>query len=289
MLERVEKSGGQEVVLVEQLVNPLDLLVKQKVSKAYSSLLSIFQSLAGAGSLSFNHKLLFLDIALKLIDSDNEMIPIRILQVLLILTTRDDVGRPPMANKILQLCLKAFTSKNPSIKSNVFVLLRQMTTLLFGEYSKDNNLQNVCFDIIDQLIIVAGDKYKQIRFKCLSMDLLTVILAEGKETLRKSVQIVELLENAYTPWLKNYLVHEIESYPVVFRVVKSVTQLMLTVRKSYILIQPMIAMASSMHSWHRYLVLESFCALFGNYEQILLISTITNEITNQSVIFYVIC
>lgn len=286
MLERAEKSAALEIHSVEQLVSPLDLLVKQKVAKAYSSVLSVFQTLAASGYLSFAQKLLFLDTASKLMEASDEMVPIRILQVLLILITRSDVGRPPMAIKILQLCLKAFGCKNTSVKSNVFAVLRQLSTLLFEEYGKtlDDGLQKVCYDVLDQLIIAAGDKYKQLRFKCLAMDMLTVILAECRETLRRSSQITELIENAYTPWLRNYLVHETESYPVISRVMKSATQLMLALRGSYILLQPVLAMTASAYSWHRYLALESFRALFGDHRQIQSMYATTNEATGQPVL-----
>ena len=275
-------------------MKPLDLLVLQKITKSYQSVLSIFQVLAAAGLLSFPQKISFLDTALKLLESGDDMVPIKVVQVLLIVITRGDVVKPPMAHNVLTLCLKAFASKSQIIKNNVFAVLRQMYALLFEQYAAESKaniegnlegteLHNVCYEQLEQLIEVAGEKYKHTSFKGLGMDIITVILADTQGVLSKSPKIVELFEKNYTPCLKNYLVSEINSFPMITRAVKSATQLVLTMQISYNLLQPILLIANFPHSWHRYLALESFCTVFSEYKQIQLMHSMLNNVTNMRV------
>ncbi len=149
---------------------------------------------------------------------------------------------------------------------------------------EESEIHKVCAEQIEQLIALAGDKYKYTNFKGLGMDLLTVILAETQGQLSSSPRIAELLEKSYAPFLKNYLANEINSFPLITRAVKSATQLILTLQTSYNLVHPILAISASSHSWHRYLALESFCTLFGEYRQIQLMHGMINNVTNMRVI-----
>jgi len=302
-IQVIEKDITKEVApsIVESMVKPLELLIQQKSSKSYQSVLSIFQVLAAAGLLTFSQKISFLDSAHILLDSGDDMVPIKVVQVLLIMIIRGDIVKHPMANKILALCMKAFGSKSQIIKNNVFAVLRQMYSLLFDQYSNEckalitankkvelietTELHKVCYEQIEQLIQISGEKYKYISFKGLGMDILTVILAESQGILTNSQQIVSLFEKSYMPVLTNYLMTETMNFPIITRAVKSSTQVILTLQVAYNLLQPILQIASSTHSWHRYLALESFCTLFSEYKQIQFMHSMINNVTNMRVFF----
>ncbi len=90
--------------MVETLVKPLEQLMQAESSKGYVSILTIFQVLAAAGQLSLANKVSFLDLALHMLDSSDDMIPIKVVQILLIMLTRADVARPPLATKVRTRC-----------------------------------------------------------------------------------------------------------------------------------------------------------------------------------------
>ena len=77
------------------------MLIQGKNTKAYHSLLSIYQVLSAANLLAFTHKVSFLDLSLKLLDSSDDMIPIKVVQILLIMITRDEVIKPTFASKVI--------------------------------------------------------------------------------------------------------------------------------------------------------------------------------------------
>ena len=102
MVQNADKEQPKEIpsTTVEVLVKPLEMLIQGKNSKAYHSLLSIFQVLAAANLLTFAHKISLLELSLKLLDSSDDMIPIKVVQILLIMITRNDVVKEPLANKV---------------------------------------------------------------------------------------------------------------------------------------------------------------------------------------------
>eukprot|EP00826_Nyctotherus_ovalis_P062140 TRINITY_DN8937_c0_g1_i8.p1 TRINITY_DN8937_c0_g1~~TRINITY_DN8937_c0_g1_i8.p1 ORF type:complete len:108 (+),score=32.04 TRINITY_DN8937_c0_g1_i8:23-325(+) len=68
--------------------------------------------------------------AIELLNSEDDMIPIKILQIVLIMTNHEDILKPPMATKVVHLCLKAFNNNSQIIRGNVFTILKQMYTCL---------------------------------------------------------------------------------------------------------------------------------------------------------------
>ena len=101
-IQAAEKEQTIEVpgATVELMVKPLEMLINGKNTKAYPSLLAVFQVLAAANLLSFEHKVTFLDLAMKLLDSGDDMIPIKVVQILLIMLTKGDIVRAPLATKV---------------------------------------------------------------------------------------------------------------------------------------------------------------------------------------------
>ena len=175
----------------------------------------------------------------------------------------------------------------------MFAVLRQTYSLLFEQYVADRSklqarieeseIHKVCVEQIEQLIAIAGEQYKYTNFKGLGMDLLTVILAETQGQLANSPRIVELFEKTYSPYLKNYMVNETGSFPLITRAVKSATQLILTLQTSYSLVHPILALSGSTYSWQRYLALEAFCTLFAEYRQIQHMHGMINNVSNMRV------
>eukprot|EP00826_Nyctotherus_ovalis_P063113 TRINITY_DN9227_c0_g1_i1.p1 TRINITY_DN9227_c0_g1~~TRINITY_DN9227_c0_g1_i1.p1 ORF type:complete len:270 (+),score=58.89 TRINITY_DN9227_c0_g1_i1:304-1113(+) len=263
---------------------PLNTLMQQKAAKHYSSVLAVVQNLAAAGYLSLHQKLAFLDTAELLLDSD-EMVLIKVIQVLLIVITHDTVGSPPMASKVLGFCLKAFSNHDSIIKNNVLAVLRQVHSLLFEQYShyQTKELEDVCHEQLDLLISVANNKL--LSLKCLGIDMVTLILVEARKVLRSSKRITELLKKSYVPQLESCLSSDAGSFAVVTRGVKSMTQLLATLQSCYDTYHSVLALANSQHSWQRYLALESFCTLFSDYHQLQLLNDAVNFANNSPVLF----
>jgi len=284
-IEGVGKEPGHEASQVDKMLLPLNTIVQQKLTKHYSSVLGIFQSLAASGYLSFYQVIGFLDIADLLLDSD-DMILIKLIQVLLIVTTRESLSAQPMANKVLAFSLKVFSTREPIIKNNILAVLRQLHSLLFEQYTQHQtkNLEDICYEQLNQLITIVGDKSKPMNIKCLGIDLITLILVEARKVLKSSKQLNKLLRKDYVPLLENYLINEAGTFVVLMRSIKSVTQLLITLQSSYDVLQPVLNLANSSHSWQRYLALESFCTLFSDYRQIQLLNDAIRLSTNLPVL-----
>lgn len=283
-IERAEKNPGHESALVDRMFLPLNALVQQKAAKHYSSVLAVVQNLAAAGYLSPRQKVAFLDVAELLLESD-DMVLIKVIQVLLIVITRDTVGLPPMASKVLEFCLKAFSNHDSIIKNNVLAVLRQVHSLLFEQYShrQTKELEDVCHEQLDLLISVASSK--PLNLKCLGIDMVTLILVEARKVLRSSKRITRLLKKSYVPVLESCLGSDAGPFAVVVRSVKSITQLLVTLQSCYDSYQSVLALANSQHSWQRYLALESFCTLFSDYHQLQLLNDAVNFANNSPVLF----
>ncbi len=82
------------------MVKPLELVLQGKSAKATQPALSVIQVLAAGNMLSLAHKVSFLELAVKLLDSSDDMVPIKVIQILLIMLTRQDVVRPPLADRV---------------------------------------------------------------------------------------------------------------------------------------------------------------------------------------------
>jgi hypothetical protein len=287
----VDNDQAKEVDM-EALIKPLSLLIQNKLSKTYQDILAIFQILAASNLLSIDNKLLFIKLADKLIEA-GDMILIRIIQILLLIISYEDIGKSILAEDTLNLSLHLFSNKSSLIRNNIIALLSQMYSLLFEKYNEVLNkyeevekLNKVCYRQVEMLIEVAGDKYKQMNVKCLGIDLLSLIFA--KPNLKKSKEIVELVEKAYVPCLNNYLTSQTNSYQILTRSIKSAVHVMLTFQISYILLQPILALTDSLYNWHRYLALEAFCILFKDYNQLRFINLMVNDSTQTRVLLTLI-
>jgi hypothetical protein len=235
-----------------------------------------------SGSLMLTHKLSFIEIANKLVDTEDEMTIIKIIQILLIIINRNDTSKPPFADHLLSLCLKAFINKSQLIRNNILAVLRELYHLLFELLTKEINAQEVnselhhaCYNQLKQLIEIAGGKYKDTAFKGLGMDIITVILTECP--LINDAAISSLIQKAYAFTLSGCLVNELDNYPLTIRAVKSVVQIIVTLKHSYTLLQPILLLANSENSWQRYLALEAFCSIFTDYKQIQNMNLLVNE------------
>lgn len=279
--------------LIETMVKPLEMLIQAKLYKGYTSALSLYQVMAAANLLCFEHKITFLDNSLKLLDSSDDMIPIKVIQILHIMLTHSDVTKAPLSSMVLTLCLKAFESRSQIIKNSVFAVLSQLYSLLFEEYAnlckgkkieaQLAKVQEVCAEQIERLIELTGEKHKNLVFQSLGMDILTIILASSHGNIVGSQVLMDLLGKSYCSHLINTIQLEANNYPLLVRAVKSATQLMLTLQTSYNLLQPILQISSSIQPWHRYLALECFSSLFGEYKQIQLMHGMVNNVTNMRV------
>jgi len=286
----VVESDQSKELNIKQLIEPLTLLIQNKLTKTYQDILAIFQILAASNLLSLDHKLQFIGLAEKILEA-GDMIMIRIVQILLLIITYEDIGKTTLAENTLNLSLRLFNNKSSLIKSNIIALLSQMYNLLFEKYdeilNKDEDideLNKICYKQIEMLIIVA--KHKQRNYKCLGIDLLSLIFT--KSSLKKSKEIVELVEKTYVPLLSDYLTDQTDFYPMLTRLIKSAVHVMLTFHISYTLLLPILALTKSMHNWHRYLALEAFCVLFKDYNQLRFINLMVNETTHTRVTFHLI-
>jgi len=243
------------------------------------------------GSLVLAQKLTFLEIGSKLVDTGDEMTIIKIIQILLIIINRNDASKPPFADHLLSLCLKVFVNKSQLIRNNILAVLRELYHLLFELFAKEINAQQVsselhqvCYNQLKQLIEITGGKYKDITFKGLGMDIITIILIECP--LINDAQISSLIQKAYVFSLSGFLISELDNYPLIIRAVKSATQIMLTLRHSYILLQAILLLVNSEDAWKRYLALEVFCSLFTNYRQIQNMNSLVNEQKHTRVVCF---
>lgn len=189
------------------------------------------------------------------------------------------------------MCLKAFASKSQNIKNTIFAVLRQMYSLLFDAYIKqcsshqiNEELQKICFEQLERLVEITGEKYKQINFRGLGMDMLTVILEETKGYFIANQSFIHLFETSYVHNLNSYFRDNITSVPLVVRAVKAATQLILDVETAYVLLQPILEISRTPHSWHRYLALECFCSLFSEQKQVQRMHEMANNMANTRVI-----
>lgn len=296
MLQNIEKTQAKEIPFtsLDSLIKPLEMIFASNLTKFYPVTLSIIQIFAGSSLMSFERKISFIDHSIKLLDTAIDMIPIKILQILLMSLSRSDIRKFPFASKISGLCLKAFSSKNQNIKNTVFAVMRQMYSLLFEEYINEckelhvgEELQKICLEQIEQLVELTGDKYKQLNFKGLGMDMLTIILAETKGFFNANPSVVHLFENSYVYNLSTYFLGDITSVPLILRAIKASTQLILDAETGYTLIYPILKMSESEITWHRYLVLESICTLFSDRKQVQHLHETINENTNTSVYLYI--
>ena len=165
---------------IKQLIEPLNLLIQKKVSRCYLSVLSIFQTLFASSLLLFEQKIAFLELSLILLKTKDDMILIKIMQILLIMMDRSDIVKLPMANNILALSLKSFSIKNQMIKNNVFAVLGQMYSLLFEEYAieaqrgnirEESKLHKVCYEQLEKVVSITNSKTKHTNLKGLGMDI----------------------------------------------------------------------------------------------------------------------
>ena len=287
---------------VQLMLKPLEMLLAAKYEKSYTHVLSIIQVLSAANLLQHDKKLTLLDQFLKLFDSYDDMIPIKILQILMIMITAEDVVQTTFSLKILNLSLKAFSSKSQVIKNTVFAVLRQLYSLLFNQYNKtviakgQNNdsqeifelceLHQICAEQLEHLVQLAGEKFKYTNFKGLGLDLLSAIMSECKTSLAVSAVIKGLFEVKLTNILVLYLKNETNSFPIIIRTVKCATHLMLSTKQSYNLVNLIITLSTSPHSYLRYLSLEAFSMLLNDYTQIQVMHDQTNSITNMKVKFH---
>lgn len=239
------------------------------------------------------HKMAFLEVAGKLVDTGDEMVAVKIVQILLLIINREDICKSPFADNILSLSLKAFGNKNPLVRNNILAVLRELYHLLFELYSNEihsqaievfqqSELHQICYSQMKQLIEIAGGKYKDAAFKGMGMDIITVVLTEAP--LVKDSLMSSLMQKAYAFTLSGYLINEIDNFGVIVRAVKSIAQLILRLRHSYMLLQPMLILANSERSWQRYLALEVFCTLFTDYKQIQNLNLRVNEQKHTRVI-----
>eukprot|EP00826_Nyctotherus_ovalis_P028402 TRINITY_DN22443_c0_g1_i1.p1 TRINITY_DN22443_c0_g1~~TRINITY_DN22443_c0_g1_i1.p1 ORF type:complete len:257 (+),score=64.05 TRINITY_DN22443_c0_g1_i1:90-773(+) len=217
------------------------------------------------------------------------------------MANRRDIVRQPMSSKVLDLCLKSLHSKNHLITSNVFAVIQQMYTLLFEQYASESRLREdiektevheVCYEQLERLIELAGEKKRSLKFKGLALDCITMVLAAAGSALSSSARIQSLFENSYIPSFCNYLgsskASSSNSFTHASRIVRSATQLMLVAGNSYALLQPLISMSNSQKPWQRYLALEAFSSLLKKYEQIQKLHKIFNKATNMRVLFLII-
>ena len=282
---------------IDKLLEPIDLIIQQKILKAYYIVLSILQALAVADLLSLAQKLVFINMARRIVDSNEEMMMIKVIQILLIAINRLHVTKIPFANKVLELSLKLFAHKSNFVKNNIFVVLRQMYSLLFEQYvsklktqTPDNpervensELHKICYDQLKQLIALNSDKSNQISFKGLGMDMVSLILSEY--SLIGSAQILELIEKLYTPCLNIYFSTEMDNYSIITRTVKSAVQVVSTLEISYNLLQPIIYLTKKEYTWQWYLALEAFNTILSKPKQLQNMNSFTNDITNTKVTF----
>eukprot|EP00826_Nyctotherus_ovalis_P011238 TRINITY_DN12937_c0_g2_i1.p1 TRINITY_DN12937_c0_g2~~TRINITY_DN12937_c0_g2_i1.p1 ORF type:complete len:331 (-),score=51.04 TRINITY_DN12937_c0_g2_i1:402-1394(-) len=291
MIQSLENESSTMVLTFDanQLIEPLSLLVQSRFTKTYQDVLAIFQSLAASNLLSLESKIKFTDLAEKMTEA-GEMAIIKIIQILLIIITYDDIATSTLAEKTFAFSMHVFSSKSSIIRNNIIALLRQMYDLLFGQYNKkleateeekSTELDDICYKQIELLISITGDKYKQINYKCLGMDILTLIFTDS--SLRKCRRVTELIEKTYVPLLSEYLGNQVSAYQVLARAVKAATQVMLTFRTAYTLIQPMLVLTGSQYNWQRYLALEAFCVLFRDCEQLRYVNLMVNESTHTRV------
>eukprot|EP00826_Nyctotherus_ovalis_P005946 TRINITY_DN11360_c0_g1_i2.p1 TRINITY_DN11360_c0_g1~~TRINITY_DN11360_c0_g1_i2.p1 ORF type:complete len:227 (-),score=51.79 TRINITY_DN11360_c0_g1_i2:123-803(-) len=220
------------------------------------------------------------------------MVIIKVIQILLIVTNRESVVKDPFATKELAVCLKAFNYKSTITRNNIFAVMRQMYSLLFGEYAdaiklrtkngklEDEEIHRICLKQIEVLIEVAKEKNDR-AYKGLGLDMLTSILAEYP--LKESLQVVALLENSYVSSLAECLVEEANVFPIATRAVKATTQLILALQNFYDLLQPILLLTDSQESWQWYLSLECFCVLLGDYRQVKNMHTMINDVRSTRV------
>lgn len=105
-MQTAEKEQPKEIpqTTVELLIKPVEQLLQAKNSRAFQPALSIVQVLSAANLLAFPHKVTFAESAAKLLDVSDDMIPIKVIQILLIMLTKQDVGKYPLANKVRAKC-----------------------------------------------------------------------------------------------------------------------------------------------------------------------------------------
>jgi len=271
---------------IDEILKPLNEFAKGKEPKVNHLILGIYQGLAADKALTFTQKLSFLGLASQLTESNDEMTLIKILQILLLIITREDIIRAPMAKETSALCLHLLNDKSQVVKNNVFAVLQQMYSLLFGkcaeackEKASIEELHKVCYEELKKLTLLLEDD----SLKYLGMDILTMIFAKTKLELLNTPRMIKLLENQCISKLKSFLKTGVNSFTSIIRTIKCSTQLMLSLNTYYDLLQHILILADSTHLWQQYLALESFSILFAQPRQLVLMSNMINDCSDSMV------
>lgn len=251
-------------------------------------MLGIYQTLAAEKMLAFEQKTDFLQMASRLVECNVEMVLIKVLQVLLLITTREDIIKPPLASHTFSLCLSMLSSRSAVIRSSVFAVLQQTYSQLFGRHGDSlqeldvEGLHNVCYEQLQKLATLL--RSKDCGLKYLGMDLLAMAFCETKVELVNTPRMTRLLEKECIAYLKNCLRTEVNSFATITKVIRCSTQLILSLRISYDLLQHILILADSVHLWQQYLALESFSILLNRPKQIEAMNSIRNSYSNSMVL-----
>lgn len=201
----------------------------------------------------------------------------------------------------MAVCIKAYANKSTSVKNTVLAVLRQQYSILFNQFVslaknsgaedsktyEETDVYKVCAEQIVELVSLAGDKYKQISYKAMGMDILTVIFAETGAYLKNVKVIKETIVNHLVPHLKSYMEDPSTSYSLLSRTIKLSTQIFLNFSISHNLLFTILTFATSGQSWIRYLALEVFCSLLHNSSLLQTLHSIPNTETYSNVNIYI--
>lgn len=105
MLQNLEKSHENPASSIDIMIKPLELIIDSNLQKCYLTILTIFQNFAGSNLLTYERKISFIDHGMKLFDSSIDIIPIKVLQILLMSFSRSDILRDGMASKVLKFII----------------------------------------------------------------------------------------------------------------------------------------------------------------------------------------
>jgi len=220
------------------------------------------------------------------------MIPIRVLQIVLIMVNNEDVLRVPMSTKILNFCLKAFNDNSQIIKGNVFIVLKQMYTLLFKEYKNEcqksylldnKDIYKICLEHLDRLILITKDKKSPMSLKCMCMDTLSSIFIEGHTALAITPEMNNLLCQSYADQLNKFITNTSAPYMILKSAADSMARL-IVITNEYEHIQSFEQLANSEASWQRHLALNAFTILLGTYKQLQVMYTMVNKNNKMKVL-----
>ena len=209
---------------------------------------------------------------------------INILQIALCILSAQAVIVPALSQTVLNLSLKAFSSKDTLTRNTAISVLRRMHSLLFAALNNSEETFKMCYDQLEELVAISGEKYKTMNYKGMGIDLLAIIFVENDAVLGANKKIRDMLGKSLLPLLLSYMKNPATPYPLLIRVTRLSVQLMLCFESFYQLLVPILSWVNSPLCWLRYLALEAFLALLDSSRQIVELHTFINMETSSTML-----